>query len=147
MDGLSQLSIIFACRSFEYAVHRQDRLLQFPKSTTNFEQTLIGWPFAAHYLSPHCTRTIAVYVVNSIKIKCWCWIKGSINVCIWDGFAVERHQEAEDIIRWGGGMILFSYFAVPPWKGETFLEKITSFPIRPIHELSLHKGENHEVKE
>jgi hypothetical protein len=51
-----------------------NRLYTAPKSTTNFEQTLTGWTFAVHYLSPHCTRKIAVYAVNSINIKWW-WIK------------------------------------------------------------------------
>jgi len=45
-----------------------------PKSTTNFEQTLAGWMFAAIILSPHHRKIIAAYAVNSINIKCWWFI-------------------------------------------------------------------------
>jgi hypothetical protein len=39
-----------------------------PKSTTNFQLILAGHEFAANYLSPHCTKMISIYAVDSINI-------------------------------------------------------------------------------
>jgi len=47
-----------------------------PKSTTNFQLILAGHEFTANFLSPHCTKIIYIYAVNSINIKSWWWIKG-----------------------------------------------------------------------
>jgi hypothetical protein len=56
---------------FEHVYH--------PKSTTNFQQILEGREFADNLHSPPCTKRIVIYAVNSIIIKRWWWIKGSIN--------------------------------------------------------------------
>jgi hypothetical protein len=42
-----------------------------PKSTTNFQQILEGREFTDNLHSPHCTKRIVIYAVNSIIIKRW----------------------------------------------------------------------------
>jgi hypothetical protein len=46
----------------------------YPKSTTNFQLIFAGHVFAPNFLSPHCTKIISIYAVNSITMKSWWWI-------------------------------------------------------------------------
>jgi hypothetical protein len=52
----------------------QNRLV--PKSTTNFQLIFVGHVFAPNFLSPHYTKIISIYAVNSTTMNSWWWIMG-----------------------------------------------------------------------